>query len=199
MKVSEPVPEVPSISRQQRQELNGHRSCILWFTGLPASGKSTITKLLEARLFSQKVRTVILDGDQIRQGLNRDLGFSKEDRRENIRRISEVAKILKEAGLIVLVAAISPFQEDRTLAKQICEDDYYEIYVNCSLEECIKRDPKGLYRKAQKGEITNFTGISSPYEVPINPHLVLDSEHRTAEQLIDELIVFMHKEKILSV
>jgi len=186
-----------TISAEQRLKLNGHRSCILWFTGLSGAGKSTLANHLEASLFLQGVRSVVLDGDNIRHGLNKDLGFSAEDRAENIRRISEVAKILKEAGLVVLVAAISPFRKDRALSKQVCGSHFYEVYVSCDINECIKRDPKGLYQKAIRGEIKNFTGISSPYEPPIQPDIILESDKKTADQLVEELISFLKVNHII--
>ncbi|RAI89553.1 adenylylsulfate kinase [Paenibacillus pabuli] len=184
------------IKKEERKNLNGHGSCILWFTGLSGSGKSTITNYLEEHLFSLGVHSVILDGDNLRHGLNCDLGFSEEDRYENIRRISEVAKILNEIGLVVLVATISPLQRDRELSRSICGHDLYEIYVSCNMEECVKRDPKGLYRKAKKGEITNFTGIGSPYEPPLNPHLVLESDKKNVKDLVREVISFLNQNNI---
>jgi adenylylsulfate kinase len=186
-----------TISNEQREKLNGHRSCILWFTGLSGAGKSTIANGLEATLFTQGVRSVVLDGDNIRHGLNKDLGFSAEDRAENIRRISEVAKILKEAGLVVLVATISPYRKDRALSKQICGDNFYEVYVSCDIKECIKRDPKGLYQKAIRGEIQNFTGISSPYESPEQPDIVLESDKKSSAQLVEELVSFLKWNRII--
>jgi adenylylsulfate kinase len=186
-----------TISNEQRVKLNGHRSCILWFTGLSGAGKSTLANCLEATLFMQGVRSVVLDGDNIRHGLNKDLGFSAEDRAENIRRISEVAKILKEAGLVVLVATISPYCKDRALSKQICGNNYYEVYVSCDIKECVKRDPKGLYQKAMRGEIKNFTGISSPYESPEQPDIVLESDKKSAAQLVEELVSFLKLNRII--
>ena len=185
------------ISAEQKVMLNGHRSCVLWFTGLSGAGKSTLTNQLDATLFAQGIRSLILDGDNIRHGLNKDLGFTPEDRSENIRRISEVAKILKEAGLVVLVATISPYLKDRALSKQICGDDYYEVYVSCAIEECAKRDPKGLYRKAMNGEIKNFTGISSPYEPPDQPDIVLESDKKSIVQLVEEIIGFLRTNAVV--
>lgn len=186
-----------TISNEMRMNQNGHRSCILWFTGLSGAGKSTVTSALEARLFEQRIGSVILDGDNIRHGLNKDLGFSNEDRSENLRRISEVAKMFKEAGFVVLVATISPYKRDRALSKQICGNDFYEVYVNCDIKECVRRDPKGLYKKAQTGEIQNFTGISSPYEPPEQPDIVLESDKEPIDQLVEKIVRFLGVKDII--
>ena len=163
-----------TVSRQQREANTGHKGKVIWFTGLSGSGKSTVANALDEILNKRGLKTYILDGDNVRMGLNKDLGFSPEDRKENIRRISETAKLFADAGTIVLTAFISPYREDREFAKEIIgEEDFVEVFVDTSLEECEKRDPKGLYKKARAGEIKGFTGIDAPYEVPLSPQLIL--------------------------
>lgn len=177
----------------QREKLNGHKSACIWFTGLSGSGKSTLALELEIELHKRKVRTYILDGDNIRQGLNKDLLFSSEDRTENIRRIGEVAKLFIDAGNLVLTAFISPFIADRDKVRKLLpKDKFVEIYVECDLETCEKRDPKGLYAKARNNEIKDFTGINSPYEEPINPELKInngkDSDlNKNVQQIVNYL------------
>ncbi|OOB76830.1 MAG: adenylyl-sulfate kinase [Epulopiscium sp. Nuni2H_MBin003] len=168
----------------------------LWFTGLSGSGKSTIANALEKELVSQLKHTMILDGDNVRMGLNNNLGFSEKDRVENIRRIAEVAKIMNDAGLIVLVSAISPFAQDRNNAKKIIGEGFIEIYVATSLEECIRRDTKNLYKKALNGEVTNFTGISSPYEIPQKPDIIADTEGKTVEEVVHYILSELENIKI---
>ena len=159
-----------SVNREMREKLNGHKSVCLWFTGLSGSGKSTLACEVEKILFKEGDRTYVLDGDNVRHGLNSNLGFSNEDRTENIRRIGEVTKLFVDAGIIVLAAFISPFKEDREKVRHLLGDqNFIEIYVKTELETCEKRDSKGIYKKARKGEIKNFTGISSPYEPPPHP------------------------------
>lgn len=177
------------IGRSQREHLNGHKGKVLWFTGLSGSGKSTIANQLEKTLHEQGKRTYILDGDNIRQGLNKDLGFTDADRVENIRRVAEVAKLMLDAGLIVMTAFISPFRAERLMAKELIgEENFIEIFVDTPLAECEKRDPKGLYKKARSGELPNMTGIGSPYEAPENADLVLDTSETKLEVLVDEVI-----------
>lgn len=184
------------IDRSQRERLSGHRGMVLWFTGLSGSGKSTIASLTEQILFEKKKRTYLLDGDNIRSGLNSDLDFSESGRKENIRRIAEVAKLFTDAGIIVLSAFVSPFAEDRNSARQIIgENDFLEIYVKASLSTCEKRDVKGLYKKARAGIIKDFTGIQSPYEAPENPDFRLNTEKETAEESASKLVRFL-EEKI---
>ena len=161
------------VSREQREKNNGHPGIVIWFTGLSGSGKSTIANKLDVELNKRGLKTYILDGDNVRMGLNKDLGFSPESRKENIRRISEVAKLFADSGTIVMTAFISPYREDRDLARGVIGLDYVEVFVNTPIEECIKRDPKGLYKKAIAGEIKGFTGIDAPYEEPLSPEISL--------------------------
>jgi adenylylsulfate kinase len=180
------------VNRVDRNRLNKHRSGLVWFTGLSASGKSTIAHGVEKELFSLGVRTYVLDGDNVRHGLNANLGFSPEDREENIRRIGEVAKLMVDAGLVVFTAFISPYCKDRDAVRKLFGgEDFYEVFVKCSLGECEKRDPKGLYRKARAGIIKNYTGISAPYEEPESPELVIDTEVLTPEDSIKRVIAFL--------
>lgn len=165
-----------TVSRKQREENTGHPGKVVWFTGLSGSGKSTIANAVDEVLHGRGLKTYILDGDNIRMGLNKDMGFSPEDRKENIRRIAEVAKLFADSGTIVLTAFISPYIEDRQMARDIIGDDFVEVFVNTPLEECEKRDPKGLYKKARAGEIKGFTGIDAPYEEPKNPEITLNNE-----------------------
>ncbi|EAQ47959.1 adenylyl-sulfate kinase [Leeuwenhoekiella blandensis] len=173
------------VARDLRAQKKQHQSMVLWFVGLSGSGKSTVSDALEAFLFEKHIDTYTLDGDNIRMGLNKDLGFTVEERSENIRRIAEVGKLFTDAGTVVLTAFITPMHQDRQRAKAILGEDYVEIYVNCPLEVCEARDVKGLYARARKGEIPNFTGITAPFEVPKNP----DIEIKTNEQSVDECVV----------
>lgn len=178
-----------TVSKADREFLNGHRCGVLWFTGLSGSGKSTIANALEKRLYILGNRTYLLDGDNIRYGLNRDLGFSKAGRTENIRRIAEVAKLFADAGMIALTAFISPFRVDRQSARDIMgRDIFLEIYVDCSIEECARRDPKGLYAKARRGEIYQFTGVSDPYESPANPDIIVFTEKESVEEAVERIL-----------
>ena len=187
-----------TISKQERQEKKGHKSAVLWFTGLSGSGKSTLANALEKRLNDRAIHSYILDGDNIRHGLNKGLGFSDEDRVENIRRIGEVAKLFVDAGLIVCTAFISPFRTDRERVRQLVEQgEFIEIYVKCSLDTCEQRDPKGLYKKARAGEIPDFTGISSPYEEPDSPELVIETDVVSIEDAVDEMIAYLQSKKII--
>jgi bifunctional enzyme CysN/CysC len=168
-----------TIDKAARAEQKNQRPVVLWFTGLSGSGKSTIANLVEKLLHAKGKHTFLLDGDNVRHGLNRDLGFTAEDRVENIRRIAEVAKLMTDAGLIVLVSFISPFQSERQMARELMPDgEFIEVFVDTPIEECVRRDPKGLYKKAMAGQIPNFTGISSPYEAPENPDIHLHSMGR---------------------
>lgn len=181
-----------SISKTERREKNKHHSFILWFTGLSASGKSSIANAVARALFDRGDQTFVLDGDNIRHGLNKNLGFDEESRKENIRRIGEVSKLFIESGQIVLTAFISPYKEDRHVVRALVEhDEFVEVYVKCSIEECERRDPKGLYKKARNEEIKNFTGISAPYEAPDNPEIIVDSEKFSIEECSEQIIQFL--------
>lgn len=186
------------VTKADRQRQNGHKSCILWFTGLSGAGKSTLANAVEQQLHERGLKSYVLDGDNIRHGLNRGLGFGPADRKENIRRIAEVAKLFVDAGVIVLTAFISPFREDRELARGLVEpDEFVEIYVKCPLEECERRDPKGLYRKARSGEIAEFTGITSPYEEPLAPELVVESGTQSVEESVRIVLRYLEERGII--
>tara|TARA_B100001250_G_scaffold157510_1_gene135327 strand:+ start:293 stop:913 length:621 start_codon:yes stop_codon:yes gene_type:complete len=188
----------PIIFRKDREVMNGHKSIIIWFTGLSGSGKSTIAYALEDFLHKNKIRTFVLDGDNIRQGLCRDLGFSNIDRSENIRRIGEVSKLMMEAGSIVLAAFISPFKKDRKIVRDLVTDgDFLEIFCDAPLDVCELRDVKGLYKKARAGEIPEFTGISSPYEAPDKPDLILDTKELTVKASLEKIISHISKRQII--
>jgi bifunctional enzyme CysN/CysC len=187
-----------SVSREEREKLNGHRGCVVWFTGLSACGKSTIANLVDHKLHSQGKRSYVLDGDNIRHGLNRDLGFTDEDRVENIRRVAEVAKLMVEAGLIVIVSFISPFRSERRMARELVgADEFIEIYVNTPLDICEARDPKGLYKLARAGKLPNLTGIGSVYEAPEQPELTLAAGVRPAEFLAEEVVFALGQRGII--
>jgi bifunctional enzyme CysN/CysC len=187
-----------TVSKAERSNLMHHRAAVLWFTGLPGSGKSTIANLVESALHARGAHTILLDGDNVRHGLNRDLGFTESDRVENIRRIGEVAKLMAEAGLIVLCSFISPFRAERRMVReQLDTDEFIEIFVDTPIEECIARDPKGLYRRALAGEIKNFTGVDQPYEVPENPELHLLAGAKDADRLAYEVIEVLIQRKVL--
>ena len=177
-----------SVTKDDRESIKGQKSKVIWLTGLSGSGKSTIANHLEKELNSLGKHTYLLDGDNVRKGLCSDLGFSDKDRGENIRRIAEVAKLFTDAGIIVITAFISPFISDREFARKIIGDDFVEVYCNCSLEECINRDVKNLYKKALNGEIKNFTGISSPYDEPTNCEIIVDTEKNTIEDCVEYLL-----------
>ncbi|MCB0471943.1 MAG: adenylyl-sulfate kinase [Chitinophagaceae bacterium] len=180
-----------TIDIHRRRKQNGHSSFVLWFTGLSGSGKSTIANKLEEILVKHQVHTYLLDGDNVRSGLNKGLGFSEADRFENLRRIAELSKLFMDAGLVVLCAFISPLQKDRQLVKDIAgADNFVEIFVNTSLQECEKRDVKGLYKKARAGKIKNFTGINAPYEPPVSPDIEID----TTDMNIEEAALFIFKQ-----
>lgn len=176
------------ITREERAQRAGQKPCLLWFTGLSGSGKSTLANALENRLFAGAHFTYVLDGDNVRHGLNRDLGFTAEDREENIRRIGEVGKLFVHAGMIVLTAFISPFRSDRDMVRSLLEEgEFVEIHVRAPLDVCEERDPKGLYKRARSGEIRNFTGIESPYEEPVNPEIVIDTGESDLESSVTKL------------
>jgi adenylylsulfate kinase len=187
-----------SITRDLRQQLNAHRSAVIWFTGLSGSGKSSLSHAVEERLFKMNCRTYVLDGDNVRHGLCGDLGFSASERNENIRRIGEMSKLFVDAGIITLSAFISPFKADRQLARQLfVPGDFIEVYCSCPLEVCERRDVKGVYQKARAGKIKNFTGISSPYEPPANPELVIDTANSPLEQCVDQVIDYLYRHEII--
>jgi adenylylsulfate kinase len=189
------VPEGGLVSKTDRQRLNGHRSAILWFTGLPSSGKSTLARRLEERLFQRGIRTFVLDGDNIRMGLNRDLGFTEEGRQENIRRIGEVAKLFVEAGVMVMTAFISPYRRDRAFVRTLVEKkEFIEIYVKCPLVVCEHRDVKGLYRLTRQGLIKNFTGLNDPYEKPEHPEYIVDTDRMAVEESVEGIMAYLEKE-----
>lgn len=187
-----------SISKEARRKQNNHSSFVLWFTGLSGSGKSTVANALAQKLYDQNIRNYVLDGDNIRNGLNSDLSFSDDDRSENIRRISEVSKLFVDNGTVVLTAFISPFIQDREMAKRIVsEEEFIEIFVSCPIEECEKRDPKGLYSKARKGEIPDFTGIDSPYEEPISPDFTIYTNEQSVSEIVDSILNLLEKRKLI--
>ena len=188
-----------SVTRQRRNKLNKHRSIVLWFTGLSGSGKSTLAHALEEKLFQKGCRTFVLDGDNVRHGLNFNLDFSEAGRTENIRRISEVSKLMLESGLIVMTAFISPNNKDRSEARKlISNDDFIEIYCKASLETCETRDVKGLYKRARAGEIKNYTGIDSPYEVPENPELTIDTDNQSLDGSVSTILKFLESNEIIN-
>ncbi len=181
-----------TVTRAERESINGHRGCTVWLTGLSGSGKSTIANLMEKALWERGVRSYVLDGDNVRHGLNKDLGFSPKDRTENIRRIGEVAALFTDAGVVNVTAFISPYRADRDLVRKVqTEGNFIEVYVKCDLDECEKRDPKGLYKKARAGEIPEFTGISAPYEAPDNAELVVDTTGQTPEQSLTAIVRYL--------
>lgn len=182
----------PKVSKDERHQLNGHKSCVLWFTGLSGSGKSTLAYEVEHELFKRHMHSYVLDGDNLRLGLNQGLGFSQQDRSENIRRIGEAARLFADAGLIALVAAISPYRADRERVRSFfSEDEFIEIYVKCPLAECERRDPKGLYKKARAGKIQDFTGISSVYEAPEQPEIIIESDRHTPKESVRLILDYL--------
>ncbi len=179
----------PTITKKDREKLFGHRGAALWMTGLSGSGKSTVALEVEKKLHGLGCHTYVLDGDNVRHGLNADLGFSAEDRQENIRRLAEVVKLFADAGIIVLSAFISPYRADRERARNLLpEGDFFEIYCRCGIDTCEERDPKGLYKKARAGEIADFTGISAPYEEPDMPEIIIDTDRHPVEVCADQII-----------
>lgn len=190
----------PIVTRAERERLNGHSGCTVWLTGLSGAGKSTLAHRVEERLVAEGCRTYVLDGDNVRHGLCRDLGFSAEDRCENIRRIGEVGKLMTDAGLIVISAFISPFRSDRDGVRKLFEDgDFIEVYCDAPLHVCEERDVKGLYQKARAGQLSEFTGISSPYEAPLSPEIVVHTGKDGLEICVDSIIRYLKdKKKLLS-
>ena len=178
-----------SVTKQEREQQSGQKSVIVWFTGLSASGKSTLANAFNRALFERNKQAYVLDGDNIRHGLNNDLGFDEDSRKENIRRIGEVAKLFVDSGQIVLTAFISPYRADRQIVRELVEEgEFIEAYVKASVEACSERDPKGLYEKAKRGEIPNFTGVSAPYEEPENAEIILDTERYSIEECVEQLL-----------
>ncbi|QFY90012.1 adenylyl-sulfate kinase [Magnetovirga frankeli] len=189
-----------SVTRERREEQNGHRSVVLWFTGLSGSGKSTLAHAVEEQLHQRRCRTMVLDGDNVRHGLCGDLGFSDDDRRENLRRIGEMAKLFVEAGVITLTAFISPFRAERRRVRGLMpHGDFLEIFCDTPLAICEQRDVKGLYAKARAGEIPEFTGISSPYEAPQNPELIVDTGSSSLEHCVEQILDFMQQRGVFDV
>ncbi|MGD0382175.1 MAG: adenylyl-sulfate kinase [Thermoguttaceae bacterium] len=204
-----------AVTREEREKLNSHRGCVIWFTGLSACGKSTVANLIDHKLHSLGLHSFVLDGDNIRHGLNAGpgmlkprhgeefakrfgLGFSAQDREENIRRIGAVAKLFSDAGIIAITAFISPYRVDRDRVRSLLADgDFIEIFVDAPLEVCEARDPKGLYKKARLGEVKGFTGIDDPYEPPLKPEMVLDAGNKSAETLAEEVLAYLKSRKIL--
>ena len=186
------------VKREDREELLNQKGTLLWFTGLSASGKSTIANEVAFRLFKSGKLTYVLDGDNVRHGLNKNLGFSPEDREENIRRISEVGNLFVDSGIITTTAFISPYRKDRDYAREILgEGRFIEIFVKASIDTCEARDPKGLYKKAKSGEIKEFTGISAPYEEPLNAEIVLDADTQTIEEEVEIVLNYLKENKII--
>ncbi|MBP1685969.1 MAG: hypothetical protein H6Q33_2112 [Deltaproteobacteria bacterium] len=183
-----------AVNKADRETVTGHKACTLWMTGLPASGKSTVAVALEKALWDRGVHAYILDGDNVRHGLNKDLGFSPEDRNENIRRIGEVAKLFTDAGVINITAFISPYRADRDQARSLTKaGEFLEVFVDCSPEECERRDPKGHYKKARAGEIKEFTGISAPYEPPLTPEITIRTHKQSEEDCVATIMTYLEK------
>ncbi|WP_397364198.1 adenylyl-sulfate kinase [Olleya sp. R77988] len=186
------IPHNYQVSKSDRQENNNHKSFLLWFTGLSGSGKSTIANVVEQELYKLGVKTYTLDGDNIRKGINKDLTFAPEDRTENIRRIAEIANLMIDSGLVVLAAFVSPYKKDRENIKNIVKGvNFVEVFINTSVEECERRDVKGLYKKARAGEIKNMTGISAPYEAPENPDIEIKTEEKTVEEAVQYILSYI--------
>lgn len=187
------------VSRSNREDINHHKSVVIWFTGLSGAGKSTLAHAVEKRLHDTGCRTFVLDGDNVRHGLSADLGFGDQDRQENIRRIGEAAKLMMEAGIITMTAFISPFRADRDKVRSgFAAGDFIEVYCQASLDTCEARDVKGLYKKARAGEIKNYTGIDSPYEAPFNPELIIDTGNTSVDQCVEQVVFFLNAKGIIS-
>jgi len=198
MKTPNTIYHNATVTRQRREKLNNHKSVVIWFTGLSGSGKSTLAHSVEEKLHKLGCRTFVLDGDNVRHGLSSNLTFSDDDRKENIRRIGEAAKLMMEAGVIAITAFISPFREDRDNVRRLLpQEDFIEIFCNASLEVCESRDVKGLYKRARAGEIKNYTGIDSPYEAPINPEFVVNTGKETLEESVIKVIELLKSKNIV--
>ena len=199
MKTPNTIYHNATVTRERRNQLNDHKSVVIWFTGLSGSGKSTLAHSVEEELHNLDCRTFVLDGDNVRHGLSSNLSFSDDDRKENIRRIGEAAKLMMESGVIAMTAFISPFKKDRNLVRQLLpQGDFIEIYCNASLKVCESRDVKGLYKRARAGEIKNYTGIDSPYEAPSNPELVIDTESESLEESVAKVVDFLKSKEIIT-
>ena len=188
------------ITKADRWDSNKHKSALIWITGLSASGKSSIAIELEHRLFQRKIKTFVLDGDNVRHGLNKDLGFSPEDRKENLRRVGELSKLLVDSGIITIAAFISPYASDRRAVRELFRRDneeFIEVYLKCALTVCESRDPKGLYKKARRGEIPDFTGISQPYETPADPEIIIETDRLGIEESVDKIITYLRENRII--
>jgi adenylylsulfate kinase len=192
------IPHKGTVTKKDRCAMNIHKSVLVWFTGLPGSGKSTISHELEHRLFRQNIKTYVLDGDNVRQGLCTDLGFSADDRRENLRRVGEVASLFVDAGILTIAAFASPYRADRRMVRQMFAlGDFIEVYLKCDLTVCEARDPKGLYKKARGGEIKNFTGISDPYEPPEKPECVIETDRLSMDDSVKIILDYLREKKIV--
>ncbi|MFD0693967.1 adenylyl-sulfate kinase [Paenibacillus sp. GCM10027628] len=190
--------QLSKVTKSDRYNRNRHKSCVLWLTGLSGSGKTSISFEVEWLLFEKNIHAYVLDGDNLRHGINRDLGFSAMDRRENIRRGAEVAKLFTDAGMITLLSLISPYRADRDAARTLFEDKaFVEVYVQCPLDVCEQRDPKGLYKKARTGEIRDFTGISAPYEHPLHPEIVIPTDCQTVKESAEQIIQYLLSNQLL--
>lgn len=186
------------VTKPERNRINKHKSGLVWFTGLPASGKSTLAHHLEKELFDRGIRAYVLDGDNVRHGINANLGFSREDRRENLRRIAEISKLFVDAGVVVLAAFVSPYKEDRDFVKSVVgQDGFFEVYVKCSVDVCEKRDPKGHYKRAKAGIIKEYTGVSAPYEVPETPDIEIDTEELDVQTSVQRILEFLDKKRFI--
>ena len=199
MKTPNTIYHNATVTRDRRNQLNGHKSAVIWFTGLSGSGKSTLAHSVEEELYKLGCRVFVLDGDNVRHGLSSNLTFSDNDRKENIRTIGEAAKLMMEAGVIAMTAFISPFKKDRNLVRQLLpQGDFIEVYCKASLKACELRDVKGLYKRARAGEIKNYTGIDSPYEAPDNPELIIDTEGDLLEESVIKVIDFLKSKEIIN-
>lgn len=187
-----------SVTAEERWKSYGYKSCVIWFTGLSAAGKSTLANVLSKELHIMQIKNYVLDGDNIRHGLNKNLGFSHDDRKENIRRIGEVAKLFVDAGLIAMAAFISPYREDRSNVRRLLENgQFIEVFVKCPVSECERRDPKGIYKRARAGEIKEFTGVSAPYEEPENPEIILKTDEMSMEKCIKTILNYLKENKYI--
>jgi adenylylsulfate kinase len=191
-------PQKGKISRADRESIAQHKSVLVWVTGFPGSGKSTISHELEYRLFQQNIKTYVLDGDNVRQGLCKDLGFSADDRRENLRRVGEVALLFVDGGILTIAAFASPYRTDRRMVRQMfAPGDFIEVYLKCDVTVCEARDPKGLYKKARCGEIKNFTGISDPYEPPEHPEIVLATDRMSIDESVERIVGYLKNKGVI--